>query len=59
VAAMLAPHIFTESYFPLWHAEQGSARLNYERKMAQQFAEDIKRAEYESKLHRDKLFEGR
>jgi hypothetical protein len=27
--------------------------------MAQQFAEDVKRSEYQTKLHRDKLFEGR
>jgi len=35
-----------------------TARANYERKMAHTFAEDVKRTEFQNKLHMDKLFMG-
>ena len=35
-----------------------TARANYERKMAHTFAEDVKRTDFQNKLHMDKLFMG-
>lgn len=35
-----------------------TARANYERKQAHTFAEDVKRTDFQNKLHMDKLFMG-
>eukprot|EP00961_Rhodomonas_salina_P052981 710554-Rhodomonas_salina.1 len=35
-----------------------SARANYERRMQQTFAEDVKRQEYEAKINRDRMLMG-